>query len=401
MNFDPASEVQLLPWLSAASALVLGVVFAWMSVRHPRALALRPWAAAWFCVSLANAGFALRGIAPDFVSIIVAHLLLQVGLLACLAGARRLNSAPPRRVDIPGWALVAVTISLLTWFTYQVPDLRVRILIVCICTALLSSRVALQLSDFALHRGNSLPADILAGLWWLLTVILLITAAATWVYGVNTQNMFQSNPAVHVLFQIRPVMALLIAVFCLWAQLLALKAESTEYFVRSQERAGASRIIFDQRCNDALASQGTLSVALIDLDNFQAIARLHGYAAAEAVIQWVGDSVRSHLRSHDVMEFYSHDQYALLLPETGREDARLLLEDIRRRMQRGNCTHEGQTLTTSLSMGLAISQPDRNTARAMISAARVALFQARSEGRNRIAIAHGNTPDIAPSRSGR
>lgn len=37
----------------------------------------------------------------------------------------------------------------------------------------------------------------------------------------------------------------------------------------------------------------------------------------------------------------------------------------------------------------------------MLSAARVAMYQARGEGRNRVATAHDNTLDIAPSRTRR
>jgi len=397
MYFDPGPEIRLLPWLSSALGLVMAMLFAWMGTQHPRAHALRWWGAAWLCLSAANAGYALRGTAPDSVSIIMANLLLLAGLLAIHAGALRLNGARLRHLDIPGLILTATVFALLIWFTYQAPDLRARILTVGIGSALLSCRIAVQLSLFAQRRGSTLPAGILAGLWWLIVSILAVTTLATWAYGVSAQNLYQSNPAIFVLLQVKPLLAVLIAGFALWTQLRALNVERARYMSHIREKLRISRAAFDASCNAALALQNgrPLSVALVDLDNFEIIARKHGYETAEAVVKWVENIIRSELRPGDSVELYGNDQYALLLPVTTGDDALLLTQDIRRRVHQGSCPHEGLALTTTVSIGLAFSQPNRNSARAMTAAAKVAMFEARAQGRNRVAIAPSDGHDIA------
>jgi diguanylate cyclase (GGDEF)-like protein len=122
------------------------------------------------------------------------------------------------------------------------------------------------------------------------------------------------------------------------------------------------------------------------MDDHRQIAKRHGRLAAEAVMKWMGGMIQAELQDGDSMSVYGNDQYALLLPQTDQASALLFANDLCRHISAGHCTYGKKSISTSVSAGVAGWAPDRNTARALTASAKVAVYQARAEGRNR---AHG------------
>lgn len=389
MSFPPDLDIRLIFRLSAVLGLAVGLLFLVLARVEPRARSLRPWALGVMGLGLGNAGYALRGLAPDFVSIVLAHTLILASLLALHAGTIRLCSGTAtRRADIAGWSVVGTSFLLLLWLTHAAPDLGRRVLVVCVATAILMARTAWSLSAFAQGRGSSFPANVLAGLWWLLVAIVLVTALATVAHGERSQDIFQAGPQLMTLFHVRPVLLLFIAAFSLWTQFHVLRIERRNYLSCKRARIRENQAAFRRVCDRAIAEgRRPLSVAIIDMDDFQQLARRHGLAAAEAVLEWVAQIVSSQLKATDILGVHGNDQFAVLLPGIDRQAALTLMEEVRRRVQRARCLHEDKTLTTTVSIGLAAWEPRRATTQAMTAAAKVALYRARAQGRNRVAVA--------------
>ena len=393
-------DIRLVLQLSSGLGLAIGLLFMVLSLVEPRAQLLRLWALGILGLGAGNASHALRGIAPDFVSIVLANTLALASLVALHAGAARLNrSATLRGVDVVGWGVVAVSFLLMLWLTYAAPDLGMRVVVICLATALLAARTAMKLSTFAQGNGSSFPANVLAGLWWFIVVIVLVTALATAIHGERSQDLFQAGPQLMTLFHVRPVLLVLVSAFALWTQFHTLHVEQQDYLSSKRTRIGQSRAVFHRVCDRVVAGEPQLSVALIDMDDFQQLANRHGLPAAEAVLEWLEQVISSQLRKTDVMGAYGIDQVAVLLPGD-RQAALALMEEVRRRVQQSRCLHDDKTLSTTVSIGLASRDPRRATAQTLTAAAEVALYQARALGRNRVAAAPEAAITLGLERSG-
>jgi diguanylate cyclase (GGDEF)-like protein len=170
---------------------------------------------------------------------------------------------------------------------------------------------------------------------------------------------------------------------------------------------------FRQRLNEelrrAVRYAEPLTVAMIDMDGLKPINDTYGHPVGDAVIQAVGTAIRNSSRKPDVPCRYGGDEFAVILPETNKVQAKVMLERILRALQNASVvvTQTGQpvaaagvagdtteALSTSnlplmvqvptVSIGLAAFPDDARNPEMLIAKADAALYQAKRGGRNRI-----------------
>src|SRR6188472_1056960 len=78
----------------------------------------------------------------------------------------------------------------------------------------------------------------------------------------------------------------------------------------------------------AVRTRRPLSVVMIDLDDFKVVNDTFGHVYGDGVLVHVAELIRGALRASDVAARYGGDEFALVLPETGREDAAGVAERI-------------------------------------------------------------------------
>lgn len=385
-TFPP--DIGLLLYASTGLAMLIGLVFLLVARRMAQTWMLPHWAAGLLVLGLGNLGYAMTHLLPGIVSSVVANALFVIGLLLFHAGARRVNAKPPEP-DWIGIFLLVVSIVCMLWFNYIQPDLGRRVLVLSVVTALLAGQTAFELSVFAGRKGSPFPANVLASLWWFLAAIMVMTAIAMLVYTQHSQDLHQAGPPILTLFYLRPLLMLLVCGFGLYVELRLL---ATNAPAPLEAAPAAARADFDAQCEAAVAQRGArpLSVVLVDMDDFRQIAKRHGRKAAQAVLNWVGDEIRSELGPADVLSHYGNDQYAILLPNTDGDSAAQFGEDLRRRIQAGHTMVGKKAITTTVSVGVADCTPERNSAKTLAAAAKVAIYQARAAGRNRVQVAKGS-----------
>src|SRR3712207_3642374 len=69
-------------------------------------------------------------------------------------------------------------------------------------------------------------------------------------------------------------------------------------------------------CDRARRHGRPLSLAVLDIDGFRAINVRAGHAAGDVVLRTVGDVLRQHTRTHDVLARTGGDEFTVLMPET-------------------------------------------------------------------------------------
>ncbi len=141
-----------------------------------------------------------------------------------------------------------------------------------------------------------------------------------------------------------------------------------------------------------------LGLMLIDVDHFKAINDENGHGAGDRALRAVAHRVGKCLRTTDLFSRYGGDEFAILLPETGIEDAQRIADRIRASVE-GNGAQPGIPVTVSIGIAVRSANNLVDPAK-MMDQADQALYQAKSEGRNRIAIWKGLNADTSGVETG-
>ena len=128
-----------------------------------------------------------------------------------------------------------------------------------------------------------------------------------------------------------------------------------------------------------------LSILLADLDLLRTVNNTYGHLAGDAVLRGVAAVLRSQLRPFDIPCRFGGEEFAVVLPEAGHEDALAIAERIRRAVVATpfrNPTGDGEIRAT-ISLGVA-THPEFETADDLVHQADLALYRAKALGRNRV-----------------
>jgi len=144
----------------------------------------------------------------------------------------------------------------------------------------------------------------------------------------------------------------------------AFEARLREEFARSDRRAAP------------------MSLLLVDLDGLKALNDAAGHRAGDEALIGVAAALRGGSRQADVAARWGGDEFALLAPDTGREEAAALAERVRE-------LAAGSGHGVSVSVGVAVLENlgRMGDAEAMVRAADAALYEAKRSGRNRVVMA--------------
>jgi diguanylate cyclase (GGDEF)-like protein/PAS domain S-box-containing protein len=139
------------------------------------------------------------------------------------------------------------------------------------------------------------------------------------------------------------------------------------------------------------ASRGRhpVGIIMLDLDHFKKFNDSYGHDAGDALMRIVGNTLQRSIRAEDIACRYGGEEFTLILPEASLVDAAQRAESIRESIRNLNIQHRRQQLGgVTISAGVAIFPDHGPTGDAVLRAADAALYQAKSRGRDRVAINH-------------
>ena len=130
-----------------------------------------------------------------------------------------------------------------------------------------------------------------------------------------------------------------------------------------------------------------LAVIMIDIDHFKRFNDNFGHDGGDAVLRSLGNFLKNQVRGSDIACRYGGEEFILILSPSTAEGARLRAEKIRADAEQLSVNHAGRDLgAITLSLGVAVFPDHASEAAATVKAADVALYQAKSGGRNRVVM---------------
>ncbi len=155
--------------------------------------------------------------------------------------------------------------------------------------------------------------------------------------------------------------------------------------------------VFDRELKRSERDQLPLALLMIDVDNFKNFNDVYGHLAGDQVLISVADALRSPLRPNDLVARFGGEEFAVLLPETILDNAKIIAQRLCDHVSHAEtATLDGQSLPkVTISLGVAARQPGYSLDM-MIAAADVAMYHAKRNGKNRVEIASA-VPFDSPS----
>jgi len=101
------------------------------------------------------------------------------------------------------------------------------------------------------------------------------------------------------------------------------------------------------------------------------------------VIRSIADQLIAHTRSSDFAFRYGGDEFSLILQDTDLVSGRIIGDRLRRMIEESPVLIDGIEIPVTVSLGIVDFQDER-TASALLNRADKRLYQAKSEGRNRL-----------------
>lgn len=131
-----------------------------------------------------------------------------------------------------------------------------------------------------------------------------------------------------------------------------------------------------------------LCAMMIDIDFFKSVNDTYGHAAGDEVLRTVAGIIKQALRESDIPSRYGGEEFAVLLPFTHIDEAKIVAERLRKSVEDSAITinkdtDEEKQINVTISLGLA-EFDSQESGEALFERADKALYEAKTSGRNRV-----------------
>ena len=157
----------------------------------------------------------------------------------------------------------------------------------------------------------------------------------------------------------------------------------TQLYNRRHFEAG-----FTQLAHEAKSQNQSISLILLDIDNFKSINDNYGHAAGDDVLSTIAQLLIEQTRNKDLVARYGGEEFAIVLPHTEKKQSEHLTETIRKSIE--NHSWENQVVTSSfgietIGQNYAATLTIEDIIQYAIISADKALYFAKNNGRNQFA----------------
>lgn len=127
------------------------------------------------------------------------------------------------------------------------------------------------------------------------------------------------------------------------------------------------------------------SLLLLDIDHFKQINDRYGHLTGDHVLRVFGGILRSLLRRDDFAARTGGEEFAVVLPEVSQTGALAVAEKIRTSIEASDINFDGVLFRITVCIGVSSYNPTLDSADTMFKACDALLYEAKHQGRNRVA----------------
>lgn len=144
--------------------------------------------------------------------------------------------------------------------------------------------------------------------------------------------------------------------------------------------------LLDTELRRSIRYKHDMSLLIMDIDNFKLINDTHGHQVGDIVLKEISEVIMKTIRKIDMPSRYGGEEFAIILPETNKENSMRIAERLRKQI---SCikveTRDRQKVSPTISIGIASYPQDAEEKEDIINYADKALYFAKNCGKNCVA----------------
>ncbi|MGI8667839.1 MAG: diguanylate cyclase [Jatrophihabitans sp.] len=148
--------------------------------------------------------------------------------------------------------------------------------------------------------------------------------------------------------------------------------------------SGGWQLLARQHLAQCAGAGSPAAVLLIDLDHFKNVNDTYGHLAGDVVLKAVAEILARELRGYDAVGRYGGEEFIALLPGVHTSAAQVIGERVRHRISAATLA---DLVQVTVSVGIAVGEAAGTELEDIIDAADIALYQAKTGGRDRVCLA--------------
>lgn len=131
----------------------------------------------------------------------------------------------------------------------------------------------------------------------------------------------------------------------------------------------------------------SLGCLMIDIDHFKKFNDTYGHAAGDYVLKEIGAILNEMKRDYEIVGRYGGEELAIILTQISQDDALMVADRFRAKIENHPFSFEGQKLQVTVSIGVtALIPTDKDTMASIYEKADKGLYKAKKTGRNRCVL---------------
>ncbi|MCG8608138.1 sensor domain-containing diguanylate cyclase [bacterium] len=155
---------------------------------------------------------------------------------------------------------------------------------------------------------------------------------------------------------------------------------------------------FEREIQRAKRYKHSLSILMLDLDNFKTYNDINGHIQGDEVLKRVAIVLEKILRKTDLIARFGGEEFIIMLPEISTDQSGQVANKLRQKIEKTTFDHE-ETLPggrITISIGFSVFPQDSREPQKLIQFADEALYRAKSMGRNCV-VWHGRETPLSPT----
>lgn len=331
----------------------------------------------------------LRGMVPDWMSIVLANGLLFISPLLLYEGIRQFCGKPHR--DLLNYSLVVLLLISFSYFFWVAPCMKVRLMTIVACTALVILRCAWNLivSSRRELRPSFWFTSIMFGLYGILLTLRLISGDS--LSGIS--DPLAPEPWQNLLYMgtiVAPI-AWTFGFFIMTNARLTLELRTAEQELRDMAATDYLTGAFNRRSFEEISrrefmrarrNKTSMTILMMDIDHFKKFNDTHGHLAGDSALCGTVETCRANLRAVDVLARWGGEEFVVLLPDTNSEGGLLVAEKLRLAIANQQVPVPSGHTRITISIGGAVWKKDDEDLDPLLLRADHALYTAKQSGRN-------------------
>ncbi len=383
MEFHVSTAMQL----TATMTLIIGLALAYTATGYPRNLQhpIRLWVRGLLIQPFAYGLLAVRDLVPDWLTIVVANVLLIIAYAHLIQAIREYSRAPDRSLVF--FAIGVITLFFEILLTYIWPSILARTVFISLVIAVLAvfGVSAIYSKKEPITRPEHLVA-IMFGVAILVMIARMVTTPGSNMILLTSTSAMQG--IVFTYASLMPVIAT--------SGFLLMCGERMNKDLARLATLDPLTGVFNRRtmtdyANKAIAASKRhgrpLSLLILDIDHFKRINDQFGHEAGDLALCRFVELLAAVKREADVIARIGGEEFVMILPDANEAAALALAERLRERLSNSDFMVSGWPVPLQASIGVGTLGPAISDLETLLREADRAMYEAKRNGRNRVIAA--------------